>query len=472
MVGKGSFSQVFAVEALHLKDQEYLPQDCTKSFAGLAVSHRRQRLVQHLHGKHARTKTLSSVSSSASSVASCMSLPTLPGTTSSVSSSLSSSNSRYKISSFFKKHKRKQSTTKADTNSTSSTQKTSSSSSSAEEESPSSSPATTPKLVVKHLNRKLLQRPLQFHQAVLHMERETQILAALSHPHIVKLRATSLGGMASLQSGRYNDFFIVMDYLHETLQERLYDKWGTGAAKLQQEGAPPKTPQEVVATIVDYGIQLASALEHLHERRLVFRDVKPANIGFLSARSSSSSCVDHQQDVEQNEQVRSSGESIQLFDFGFCRSLPTTPATPTTTGSSINDDDTTFHMSMAGTTRYMSPEMLCQEAYNTKTDVYSFGLVFYEMLARRKPFEGIKPHHFAEFVGVYHHRPKLTVTDLGVDGEQDASLYRQVHGILEHSWCASMEQRWTMTQVKEALLDVQEQLLPIQRPSPDDGTSV
>ena len=84
--------------------------------------------------------------------------------------------------------------------------------------------------------------------------------------------------------------------------------------------------------------QISAAISYLHSHNIIFRDLKPANVGF---------------DVRGD---------VRIFDFGLARIMPAN-------GDPYTD---TFDMSGAGSPRYMAPECLIGQPYNLKVDVYSF----------------------------------------------------------------------------------------------------
>ncbi|CAB9524427.1 SPS1-related proline-alanine-rich protein kinase [Seminavis robusta] len=269
-------------------------------------------------------------------------------------------------------------------------------------------------LVVKHLNRRLLQRPKQFFQAALHLEREATILGQVQHPNIVQLRAVALGGTTALQSGHYNDYFLVLDRLQGTLDERI-EYW-------RSSGNDASCSRALYAQKIRYSLQIASALHYLHSHRLIYRDVKASNCGFLP------------------------DGTLQLFDFGFCRALP--PSYMGYHNDNDDQDNETFHMSLAGTTRYMAPEILQEKTYNAKADVYSFAMTVYEMMTHEKPYGDIRAHHFFECVCTNQVRPNLKKNKLPFAAAALQTL-------LENAWCANVTDRWSIGTVMERLRDIQ-----------------
>lgn len=158
--------------------------------------------------------------------------------------------------------------------------------------------------------------------------REAQAAAKLSHPNIVNI----------YDVGRDEEvYYIVMEYISgETLKE-----------KIEREAPLP------LETAINTAIEIAEALEHAHQNNLVHCDIKPHNI--LMMRSG----------------------RIKVTDFGIARAV--TSATMTQTGTIL------------GSVHYFSPEQAKGGAVGAKSDIYSLGVVLYEMLTGTVPFTGETP---------------------------------------------------------------------------------
>jgi serine/threonine protein kinase len=160
-------------------------------------------------------------------------------------------------------------------------------------------------------------------------EREAKALAQMSHPNIVKV----------LDFGDYEDqLYLVMEYLPGgTLKEKM------GTQVSCQEAARLLIP-------------MTKALGYAHTRKIVHRDIKPANI-----------------------LLTESGQPM-LSDFGIAKILESDEAVDLTgTGVGI------------GTPEYMAPEQAMGKEVDHRVDIYALGIVLYELLTGRKPFEADTP---------------------------------------------------------------------------------
>ena len=157
-------------------------------------------------------------------------------------------------------------------------------------------------------------------------------------------------------------FFIVLDRLFDTLEERIYKEWKSTYSTFSTKGGFPCCPsQEIDSQLRSLWIDrliaaydLASAFRYLHKHKIVYRDIKPENIGF---------------DVR---------DDIKLFDFGFARELLQSDKVEGTNLYQLTG--------LTGSIRYMAPEVAFRKPYNLKCDVYSFGLLLFEMIALKPPF--------------------------------------------------------------------------------------
>ena len=165
--------------------------------------------------------------------------------------------------------------------------------------------------------------------AVKRFKREVEIIKQLDHPNIVHY----------INSGRYHKSpFIVMEFIEgESLDHVLHRR--------------TRLPWEEVA---DIGINLCAALQHAHDRGIFHRDLKPSNLMILK------------------------DGTVKLTDFGIAKDADVTALTAAN--------------STVGTAAYMSPEQCRGSREIThKSDLYSMGIMFYELLTGRKPFVGETP---------------------------------------------------------------------------------
>jgi serine/threonine protein kinase len=170
--------------------------------------------------------------------------------------------------------------------------------------------------------------------------REARAASALNHSHIVTIHDID---HASADGAECD--FIVMEYVDGTSLDRV----------LEQR-------RLAVTEALDYAVQIASALAAAHAAGIVHRDVKPANV-----------------------MLSRSGEA-KLVDFGLAKlaELPSGDESAPTLSAGFR----TAHGAVLGTPSYMSPEQAEGRPVDSRSDVFSFGSVLYEMLTGRRPFQG------------------------------------------------------------------------------------
>jgi serine/threonine protein kinase len=168
--------------------------------------------------------------------------------------------------------------------------------------------------------------------------REAHTLASLNHPHVA-----AIYGFEEV----HGTAFLILELVEgETLAERL------------RRGPLP------LNDALDLARQVAEGLEAAHERGIVHRDLKPANI-----------------------KVTPSGIA-KVLDFGLAKAYAGDAASSEAVESPTRTLDETALGVVVGTTAYMAPEQVRGRPLDKRADVWAFGVVLYEMLTTRRPFEG------------------------------------------------------------------------------------
>lgn len=186
---------------------------------------------------------------------------------------------------------------------------------------------------------------------------EAKAASAIQHPNVALIH--ELGNW----EGQH---FIVMEYIEgETLETNL------------------KTGPLEIPRLIDLAIQIADALEEAHSKKIIHRDLKPSNIA-----------------------ITSRGE-IKVLDFGLAKIVRSADAT-----TDLSTVTSTQAGRVVGTVPYMSPEQLLGKGLDSRTDIFSGGIILYQMCTGRLPFSGatavetfhLIAHEQPEAIARYNHK--------------------------------------------------------------------
>ncbi len=178
--------------------------------------------------------------------------------------------------------------------------------------------------------------------------REARACSALSHPNIC----------AIFDLGDFDERpFLVMELLPgETLRHYI--------------GSKPVNPHKVL----DFAIQLTRALEAAHAKGIVHRDIKPSNV------------------------IVTPEGQVKVLDFGLAKIVAAASALPGEQQETAEMDDLTVPGVTLGTHAYMSPEQVRGGRVDARSDIWSLGVVLYEMATGSQPFTGRTPAMVLEAV--------------------------------------------------------------------------
>ncbi len=210
---------------------------------------------------------------------------------------------------------------------------------------------------------------------------ESQAVAMLSHPNIVAVYDVS-------QSGDTD--YIVMELIDGITMKQYMEKKGVLNWR----------------ETLHFSMQIAKALEHAHSRGIVHRDIKPQNIMILK------------------------NGSVKVADFGIAR---------------VNSAQSTLTREALGSVHYISPEQAKGSRVDNRSDLYSLGVVMYEMLTGRPPYDGESP-------------VAVAIKHINAGAAMPSELNPEIPGGLEqitmHAMCANLDERYSSA--TEMLYDMEE----------------
>eukprot|EP00559_Dactyliosolen_fragilissimus_P006385 CAMPEP_0184858022 /NCGR_PEP_ID=MMETSP0580-20130426/3149_1 /TAXON_ID=1118495 /ORGANISM="Dactyliosolen fragilissimus" /LENGTH=378 /DNA_ID=CAMNT_0027353939 /DNA_START=118 /DNA_END=1254 /DNA_ORIENTATION=+ len=246
--------------------------------------------------------------------------------------------------------------------------------------------------VVKNLNFACKNDVGLYIQGIMDLAIETYILSGIDHPNIINMRAIRNGCIY------HQDYFLILDRLYDTLEQRIV-KW----SKLGKK----KKYANLIGEKLFCGSEISGAISYLHSHEIIYRDLKPENIGF---------------DIDGD---------VKIFDFGLAKQLP--PEEKFSDGTYSLTGET-------GSMRYMAPEVHKSQRYNFKCDMYSLGILLWEILAAEKPFKDYSTTMHKELVVGKGYRPKC-----------DKAWPESVNDLMKLSWSEDHTKRPTSSEFHSKL---------------------
>lgn len=264
--------------------------------------------------------------------------------------------------------------------------------------------------VVKLLKASVKTKEKTFQTGAVCLANEAKLLTHLNHENIIQLHGIAQGCISTAFLHSTSGYYLVLERLNYTLEdllksskiEDLQSKKAASFIKRFCFGADLLWTEAKQSRLQDIAIPVARAMRYLHHKRVIYRDLKPANIGF------------------------DANGTLKLFDFGLA----------------VEIVEHRRRMSRAvGTFRYMSPENSGSDDYSFPADVYSFAILLWEVMTLEKPFEGMTSKVFFHRVFKLGLRPKL---DKRVGSKALQSFIRRC-------WDQSQDKRPSFKKITEVL---------------------
>lgn len=259
--------------------------------------------------------------------------------------------------------------------------------------------------------------------------REATILAAHHHPNIISLRGVAAEGLVGSFSSTFENYgyFLVLELIHETLQERI-PRWqqfqrprlwppsrrlsakssSSSASSLLGE-TPSEESRGDLPERIAVATAIATAVAYLHHHQIVVRDLCPESIGFDA-----------------------SGQ-VKLFDLGLARS----------------PQECLLDIQLDGNFRYMAPEIMICQSSGFPGDIYSFGVLFWELMTLQQPYEAYFTMDSAMGKPIFCQSKFTNEVILNKQFRPNCSTIAdpEIRRLIQECWCADPEARPNSAQV-------------------------
>jgi serine/threonine protein kinase len=265
---------------------------------------------------------------------------------------------------------------------------------------------------LKSLNRRTMASAKNFKTGACDLAAEAFLLSRLSHENIIRMYGVTSGSVAAAFQ-KPGSYFLVLEALNST----LHDLIKTWRAESSHHHSPVRdfftrsshhgsTVPPVGERISKIAIGITKGMEYLHEKNIIFRDLKPQNVGF---------CKDG---------------NVRLFDFGLAREVQPVESQPLT------------QKGVAGSLKYMAPETMMHHFCTPASDVFAFAILLWEVCTLQKPYETIKkPGEFKKNVAIGNVRPNI----------RPLNHLTNIADVIQECWASDWKERPTFVQVRQKL---------------------
>jgi len=274
---------------------------------------------------------------------------------------------------------------------------------------------------LKYLSPRIMSDLNLFRIGAVDLVRESNLLSCLDHTNIITLHAVTEGCVSkTFSSGIEGAYFLVLDHLESTLDSQVKSWYDSETDSRFRDKALNVQKSSIFR--LNTALSIAGALQYLHQLNVMYRDLKPENVGFNSRGI------------------------VKLFDFGLAKEII----------PHLHPGETYKHTSYTGALRFMAPEVAKEHPYNLSADVYSFSIMLWHLLALEVPFEKYRDREtFVEQIVYNGKRPKIK-----------KCWTKSFQNALKKGWSEDYRSRPTMTELVQLLEQEHHELIGEKKKAP------